>query len=82
MADLEAIDDFMNDASLQAAAWYSILTQRPAVVPGTTPQTVTLQQQAGLLPPAPLATVLTSPSIAPLALLLGALVVLVFLLKE
>jgi hypothetical protein len=84
MADLQTIDQFISDASLQAAAWYSVLTNRPAVVPGMTTQAIAVQQQAGVIPPAPLvapALVVGGTTIDPWLLVAGA-VLLFLLLKE
>lgn len=49
MPDLNQIDQFMNDASDQAAAWYSILTKQPAQIPSAT---IVAQQAAAVTPPA------------------------------
>jgi len=85
VADLQQIDSFLNDLSSQAAAWYSIVTNRPAVVPGSTPAFVDLQASAGVTPPPaplPLLSVVQSPDVLPLLLLVAGVVVLALLLKD
>lgn len=56
MPDLSEIDDFINNASDQAAAWYSIVTDKPVVVPSAT-----IQAQQNVVNQQPIAGVVNTP---------------------
>jgi hypothetical protein len=82
----QQVDDFMNDASVQASSWFTIFTGRPAVVPGTDPTLVALQQSAGEIPPTaipiPIATNFdASPDLTPLVVVIVCVAVGVLLLR-
>lgn len=53
---LDAIDNFINDASDQAAAWYSIIKQQPVVLPSAQ-----IATQTALANQIPVASVVTTP---------------------
>lgn len=87
MADLadslDAIDNFINDTSDQAAAWYAIVTNRPVVVPSAqiTAQTNLATQAPAATLNAPLVGSYVSNNAISLIVLLAAAVAVVFVLK-
>ena len=87
MADLTGISDFITSLDSQAAAWYRGVTGTPVVVPATNPAIAAQQQialnqqaQASLLNTNPvLAGILANPVVLILALVFGAVLLLLVL---
>jgi len=85
VADLDQIDSFISDISAQAAAWFSVFTNRPAVVPSTAPELLRLQTQTGVIQPiatAPTPIVSGGSDLSSILLLLGVVVVAVLLFRD
>lgn len=85
MATLQEIDDFIYDASDQAAAWYSIVTDKPVVLPSAN-----ISSQDAIAASIPVATSVQTPigsyiGVAGgngLFVLVAAIVVVVLVMRE
>lgn len=81
---LDALDNFINDASDQAAAWYSIVKREPVVLPST--QIAVQGAQASQVAAQPSIGVVSTPlgtsiDISTLVLLVGAVIVGFFVFR-